>query len=185
MSGVTRRPAPRRDRVLAPSPRVGQGSRVRPGENWKNLAEHVKARRVELGMRTTRQLATAVGITEKTIGRLEAGHSVRAGTLAAVERALDWLPGSMLDLLNGGEPRVATQRAGTPAEADTGTGGTTWGDTLDPVIRAELLGKTYEELLRMRAYWAAEAGDALADRWLAHVMEMREDEAARRTRDAG
>lgn len=132
--------------------------RVPPGENWKNVADHVVARRVELGYRTTRQLALAVGITEKTIGRLEAGHSVRAGTLAAVERELGWLPGSMQALLAGGTPRLAQDR---PAPADEVS-----------AARQRIIDATPEELVEIRAMVEEVHGAEAADDWLRKALHL-------------
>jgi hypothetical protein len=74
------------------------------GEDWGRLADYVVARRVELGMRDRRALATATGVTDRTLGKLENGQRVSASTLGVIENQLEWAPGSCRRILAGGEP---------------------------------------------------------------------------------
>ena len=76
-------------------------------QDWKRLADHVITRRVQLGMMDRRDLRDATGITERTIGQLERGHSVSASTLAKIELTLEWPPGTARRILDGGEPDTA------------------------------------------------------------------------------
>jgi len=85
-------------------------------ENWRRLADYVVAGRVAHGMRDRRALAIAIGVTERTLGKLENGHRVSASTLAAIENELGWAPGSCRRILAGDEPSAAAQT--TLADAD-------------------------------------------------------------------
>jgi transcriptional regulator with XRE-family HTH domain len=72
--------------------------------DWERLGDYIVARRIALGMRDRRTLATATGVTERTLGKVETGKRVSAGTLAAVENQFGWAPGSCRHILAGGEP---------------------------------------------------------------------------------
>jgi hypothetical protein len=74
--------------------------------NQKKLAAYVIARRVEVGYRTRRALGAAMGVTERTLDKLENGGKVGPSTLGALENALRWEPGSAERILAGGEPVV-------------------------------------------------------------------------------
>jgi hypothetical protein len=90
---------------LVRPPFVRHSARV-TGRNWKELAAQVVARRVELGYESRAAFARVlVGVSDKTLGVLENGGSVSANTLAKVEHALDWAPGSAEAILSGGAPR--------------------------------------------------------------------------------
>lgn len=83
--------------------------------DWDRLAALVIARRVELGHKTRAPLVEASGISLRTLGDIENGRrpSYDPATIAALEQALEWAPGSVTSIVNGGEP--------TPrAKADTG-----------------------------------------------------------------
>lgn len=77
-------------------------------EPWKRLAKAVRRRRDGLGL-TQVQLANKADVSEPTIRTLERGEkeSYRRPTLRAVELALDWMPGSVDAVLDGGEPKPA------------------------------------------------------------------------------
>ena len=66
------------------------------------LADALVRRRVELGYRSARALATAIGMDSRTITALESGRreSVSRNTLAALEIALQWDPGHIRGLLD-------------------------------------------------------------------------------------
>jgi hypothetical protein len=74
--------------------------------DWERLGDYVVARRAALGMRDRRAFATATGVTDRTLGKLENGKRVSASTLGAVENQLGWAPGSCRRILAGGEPTV-------------------------------------------------------------------------------
>jgi transcriptional regulator with XRE-family HTH domain len=87
-------------------------------EDWRRLADYVVARRVALGLRDRRALATATGVTERTLGKLENGHRVSASTLGAIENRLGWPPGSCRRILAGEEPVPGTGPLGDEEAAD-------------------------------------------------------------------
>ena len=77
-------------------------------EDWRRLADYVVARRVELGMRDRRALASATGITDRTLGKLENGQRVSPSTLGVIENVLGWAPGSCRRIMAGGEPSATS-----------------------------------------------------------------------------
>lgn len=79
-----------------------------PHDDWPSLADHIVARRLELGMPNRRDLAAAAGISERTLSELENGRSVRRTTLAAVESALQWAPGTARRILTGTQPAAGS-----------------------------------------------------------------------------
>ena len=87
-------------------------------EDWRRLADYVVARRVELGMRDRRALATATGITERTLGKLENGQRVSPSTLGVIENVLGWAPGSCRRILAGNEPSASSWPAAGPRYDD-------------------------------------------------------------------
>jgi hypothetical protein len=88
------------------------------GEDWQRLADYIVGRRVELGMRDRRALATATGVTERTLGKLENGQHVSASTLGMVENRLGWAPGSCRRILAGGEPNAGPPDLGQEERGD-------------------------------------------------------------------
>lgn len=111
---------------MPPRKRSGPGQRldsVGPGrqsshmagrkdsEDWGRLGSYVRRRRLEPQAKARgryfpdiRAFAEATGIHERTLGKLENGHTVGGNTLAAVEIALEWGPQSAKSILAGGEP---------------------------------------------------------------------------------
>lgn len=82
---------------------------MRDGEDWQRLGDYVVARRTHLGMSSQPALSEAIGphgVSTRTISQLETGHSVRASTVAKIEAALGWKPGSGRRILAGGEPQL-------------------------------------------------------------------------------
>lgn len=65
------------------------------------LADALVRRRVELGYRSARALASAIGMDARTITSLESARrsNVSRNTLAALEIALQWEPGHIRGLL--------------------------------------------------------------------------------------
>src|ERR1700728_1088081 len=78
--------------------------RMADEEDWERLGDYIVARRIALGMRDRRSLAAATGVTERTLGKVETGKRVSAGTLAALENQFSWAPGPCRHILAGGEP---------------------------------------------------------------------------------
>ena len=87
-------------------------------EDWQRLGDYVVARRIALGMRDRRTLAAATGVTERTLGKVETGKRVSAGTLAALENLFGWAPGSCRHILAGGEPVTRLPAEVTPSYDD-------------------------------------------------------------------
>jgi transcriptional regulator with XRE-family HTH domain len=142
---------------------VRQIARVDGGRDWKNLARHVRRRRVELGYSTTRQFAGALGISFRTIGNLERGQPVGGNTLVAVERLLRWSTGAVDELLAGGEP-------GRLVDVPK------YGTLRDPVsaVRAKIINASPDELVEMRSLVEEVQGREAADEWLRKALALRE-----------
>jgi transcriptional regulator with XRE-family HTH domain len=73
--------------------------------DWERLGRAIVRRRVELGFNTQAGLAEHMGLTARILGDLEGGKRVSYGksTLARLERALDWPPGTVDEVLAGGD----------------------------------------------------------------------------------
>lgn len=74
--------------------------------DWPRLAEYVIARRVALGYQTRRALSDAIGVSDRTLAKVEDGIAVGRSTLGALDNGLDWRPGSANTVLQGGEPET-------------------------------------------------------------------------------
>ncbi|WP_030670576.1 hypothetical protein [Streptomyces rimosus] len=73
----------------------------------QRLARLVRERRVELRI-TKIEAARAAETTVTTYAKVEAGEAVRDVTYSKVDHALGWASGSCRDILNGGEPTLAS-----------------------------------------------------------------------------
>ncbi|MQY08088.1 helix-turn-helix transcriptional regulator [Actinomadura macrotermitis] len=74
------------------------------GLDRERAAKYVVARRGSLGM-TQERLAERAGVTVKTVYNLEAAERwPQARTRAAIEAALEWGPGDLSRIAEGGEP---------------------------------------------------------------------------------
>lgn len=98
-----------------------------PAEDWQRLADHVRAARLDAGYPTIRAFAAAIGITERTLGKLENGERVSSDTLATVARAVGWPPDGPRRILAGGGPAPApvpehAVAPAAPAEGGPGAG---------------------------------------------------------------
>ncbi|WP_169813256.1 helix-turn-helix domain-containing protein [Nocardia jejuensis] len=81
------------------------------GYEWKRLASYVITRREERGITTRQALADMTGLSYRLLGDLERGtRRVSDGTLAIIEQALAWAPGSVDAILSGGEPEPSDDR---------------------------------------------------------------------------
>ncbi|GLZ13270.1 hypothetical protein Acsp04_35050 [Actinomadura sp. NBRC 104425] len=68
------------------------------------VAKYVAARRGALGL-TQERLAERAGVTVKTVYNLESAERwPQARTRAAIEEALEWRPGDLVRIAEGGEP---------------------------------------------------------------------------------
>lgn len=72
--------------------------------NRKRLGAAVHQRRVDLDITSRRALAEAAKIGKRTVDSVETGERVSVTSMYKIERALGWVPGSMEDILNGGDP---------------------------------------------------------------------------------
>ncbi|MFW2210297.1 helix-turn-helix transcriptional regulator [Corynebacterium sp. HMSC14H10] len=75
----------------------------------------MKQRRLALNL-TQSDVAELAGVTVRTVGKLERSEAtkVKALTAAGIERALQWAPGSLDAIHNGGEPTELQQPPETP-----------------------------------------------------------------------
>lgn len=73
---------------------------------WVRLGQRIAADRSRR-WRTRREFAAAVGLSKRTIDKLEKGTATRyqPTTLAAVEAALGWSPGTCQRVVQGGKVR--------------------------------------------------------------------------------
>lgn len=119
--GADRPPTRGSSRLDMPGPARHHGrvsARDHKGEDWQRLAQYVVSRRTELGHERQRDLADLAGVALRTVGTIERGERVRPVTLAKLERALDWLPGSASAVLHGGEPTTKDANADEPVFDD-------------------------------------------------------------------
>jgi transcriptional regulator with XRE-family HTH domain len=79
---------------------------TRDPEAWARLGAKIRERRETMGL-SRRQLSESAGVSEKSIQTAEEGRTPRARwpqSLRLIEYALHWAPGSMVRILEGGEP---------------------------------------------------------------------------------
>lgn len=77
-------------------------------EQWKDVAERVRGRRLALGLNQHQ-----VGASRSVVSNLESckQHSYARRSLADVARALQWTPDSIERILSGGDPVEADRQA--------------------------------------------------------------------------
>jgi hypothetical protein len=101
--------------------------------DWQRLADRILTRRIELGYAKRPALAEASGrISLRTLSSLETASRTNydRNTIAALEHALQWAPGSVTAIIDGGEPTPLTA---APAASGPPTATATPDD--DPVLR--------------------------------------------------
>jgi transcriptional regulator with XRE-family HTH domain len=90
--------------------------------SWERLGQFVVSRRLEMGYRQRQALADAIGVSLRTVGDIETGRRSKFDptTIAALENGLGWETGSVLRIIEGGEPvmRKATPDAPSLDEQD-------------------------------------------------------------------
>lgn len=77
---------------------------------WQRLGRRVKTERGRKGYPSVRAPAEATGLSPRTIQAIESGSRAgrpRDATLARIELALGWQPGSAERVVEGGRPREA------------------------------------------------------------------------------
>jgi transcriptional regulator with XRE-family HTH domain len=75
-------------------------------QRWADLPSLIDARCAELGIRTYRELGERAGISRAILANIMRGRrtSYHPLTIARLELALLWAPGSISDVLSGGRP---------------------------------------------------------------------------------
>lgn len=75
---------------------------------WDRLAAQVRAERTRRGYRRIGEFAEASGLSTTTLDAIEHARktSYDPGTLATLEHALGWQPGSVERVLRGSEPEI-------------------------------------------------------------------------------
>lgn len=78
------------------------------GGDWARLGVLVRQRRAHLGYTTRQQFTEATKFPAKTLSDLETHkrENFDPTTLARLERALNWAPGSVERILTGGSPTI-------------------------------------------------------------------------------
>lgn len=152
-------------------------------QNWAALGRAATRRRVELGYHTVVAFSTVVGLSTKTLGEVENAKrdSYDPATLARIEQALEWAPGSIHEVLAGGEPtdRPSAQHRGrtlsTRISGDRRAAGLTQQQLAEAVGverktvcrwengRTQGLGTNLERLARVLGWSDAEVVAALRD----------------------
>lgn len=85
-----------------------------PREDLARLASYVISARIAAGYATRKDFAAAIGVTARTLGKLEtASEPVSSDTLARVANGLGWTPDSPARVLTGLEPRTLSLIEGT------------------------------------------------------------------------
>jgi transcriptional regulator with XRE-family HTH domain len=85
-------------------PGEAPGRPAEKAEDLGRLASFVTSARLAAGWKDVRSFATATGLTERTLSKLEHGQRVSAGTLAVVAQYVGWAPDTPRVILAGGEP---------------------------------------------------------------------------------
>ena len=89
----------------------------------ERLGHYVVSRRVALGYRNRTDLAASLQFTVRTLADIEHGvRNASPGTYAMLENKLAWAPGSIDNILAGGEPKelVSTLRRTNPSNLAQG-----------------------------------------------------------------
>lgn len=85
-------------------------------EDRERLGQYVMAARKRMGYRDRKPWAEAIGISAKTLGKLERGEYVGTDTLVEVENFFGWTPGSAREILRGGQPTAMPAADDTPTD---------------------------------------------------------------------
>ena len=80
--------------------------------DWVRLGTYVVSRRIDLGYKKRPALTEVSGISTRILGDIETGRrgNFDRTTIAALEKALGWEPGSALRIAAGGEPVLRDAR---------------------------------------------------------------------------
>lgn len=88
---------------------------------WQRLADAVRRRRGELGYLRRPDWPATKRLDRRQLRAFEEGNrTTDSSRIAALEADLEWAPGSVVEILNGGEPTPlnAKERAGQTLESD-------------------------------------------------------------------
>ena len=96
-----------------------EGDEIARNPAWVSLGAEVIRRRVELGMRTRRELIERSGISRKTLGQIERGdrESYDRATIAQLEQTLRWPSGAVQQLVSTGRERMVPLDDPDPLDA--------------------------------------------------------------------
>lgn len=83
-------------------------------EDWLRLADYVVTERVRRNL-DLRDLAAKTQVSDRTLGKLENGQRVSRDTLAAIELAFDWPPGTCRSIALGAQPPAAPDETQDPS----------------------------------------------------------------------
>lgn len=83
---------------------------------WARLAEAVRERRREVGIRRAKDLAVTMGVSPRLVGEIENARrtSYSNDTIRALEDALQWLAGSVASVVAGNSPTPMTSESTLP-----------------------------------------------------------------------
>lgn len=82
------------------------------GADWARVSKHAQQRRAQLGSPTVASLARDSGASHQAVKRLLEGDAFhRASKLSQFEAAFGWTFGSILTVLDGGEPTLVEEPA--------------------------------------------------------------------------
>ena len=134
-----------------------------PATTRQKLASCVVERRLEIGLPTTKSLAERSDISARLLGDVENGRrdSYSKATLWALDKALEWVPGSAQAVLDGGEPTPLAPSAPTPG----------------PALVDEVAGESLAELL------IGESADELAEDEISEIESVARAAALKRKRE--
>ena len=80
----------------------------------RRLGDLIRARRRDLGLYTVVDAARRADISRDTLAKVEAGEKAKPVTYRKLEQALEWTPGSIDRILDGGEPTLVRPPAHDP-----------------------------------------------------------------------
>lgn len=96
--------------------------------DWERLSDYVVSWRTRRDISRSR-LAELMGVSTKTVERIENAEPVRTTSLARLEYALGWKPGSARAVLEGGEPTLDDNTASeVSVQTELGISDQNWRD---------------------------------------------------------
>lgn len=88
--------------------------------DWTRLAHYVTGRRLELGYPRQEDLALAMPVSLRVVNNIENARkdAYSKGTMALLENALRWRPGSVESILSGSNPTPVNDKGAPEAGPD-------------------------------------------------------------------